>query len=569
MMRLLRNPVFLFLLACVPVLRAYLAPADYPFAPAAGEPGSTAIAHDDPAFVGWATGFSSLVYGTDVDVAWQTPSRALGPSMAQVGDVVSLGRGGMISLTFLHPIRDGNGADFAVFENGFGPTFLELAWVEVSTDGIHFVRFPNYSATAFPVPGYGGIDPEKLHGYASKYELGYGTPFDLEHLAGAHADVLAGTDPFSDAYREHLLANFPHLDLNAINHVRVVDIIGDGNARSAARDPDGNGYAIYDMYPTSGSAGVDLEAVGVLNQVDPRGLSQGIAFDPIPNQRLVTGSIDLTATADSGLPVTFTVLEGPAFVSGNQLTFTGKGRVTVQARQPGNAVFAPALPETRSFIIADEIQHIFFEPVSHQLVGAPYVQLSAYASSGLPVYMEVFDGPPQASVGIVDQRFTPGPEPGPVTIRAFQPGDAAFAPAEDVFMTFAILDPSDPDAPLTFAAYAAAKGLSGNPSIDADRDGASDGIEFALAGDPLDSGIRALPPVAVTGPELELVLATDLRAKAPVSIRSSGNLVDWTRAVPRIVSQETGSRNDRPVRIMTLRIQKTSMHQFWRIEVDL
>lgn len=565
--------LFFTCLACLllgaAALHGYIKPSDYPFAPAAGEPGSTAIAMDDPAFVGWATGFSSLVYGSDVDESWQTPSRALGPAAGSVNDVVSLGRGGQITLTFLHPIRDGTGPDFAVFENGFGATFLELAWVEVSTDGVHFVRFPNYSATAFPVVGYGSIDPEKLHGYASKYELGYGTPFDLEHLAEAYADVLAGTDPFSDAYRQQLLDNFPELDLSAINHVRLIDIVGDGNAQSAARDPDGNGYPIYDMYPTAGSAGVDVEAVGVLNQVDPQGLPQEIAFDPIPNQRLDAGSVALTASASSGLPVVFSVLEGPAVVSGNQLSFAGKGPVSVQARQPGDSSYAPALPVTRSFVIADNVQHIFFEPVPNQLVGATGVQLRAYASSGLPVYLQVFDGPPQAAVGIVDQLFTAGPDAGSITIRAFQPGDTAYAPADEVFIRFTILDPSDPAAPVSFAGYATANGLSGNPAADTDRDGGSDGLEFALAGDPQDPGVRVGVPFTFTGSEGELVLSTDLSANAAVSIHTSNNLTDWTRAVPRIVDQSTGTRNGRPVRQMTLRIQKTSMHQFWRIEVGL
>ena len=58
----------------------------------------------------------------------------------------------MATVTFASPIYNGEGPDFAVFENGFDiddeydPTgvlhFLELAFVEVSSDGENFFRFP-------------------------------------------------------------------------------------------------------------------------------------------------------------------------------------------------------------------------------------------------------------------------------------------------------------------------------------------------------------------------------------------------------------------------------------------
>ena len=65
---------------------------------------------------------------------------------------VSLGDGGIATVQFQNPIRDGEGFDFVVFENGFfnppGETslaFIELAFVEVSSDGIHFFRFNTVS----------------------------------------------------------------------------------------------------------------------------------------------------------------------------------------------------------------------------------------------------------------------------------------------------------------------------------------------------------------------------------------------------------------------------------------
>ncbi len=53
----------------------------------------------------------------------------------------------------------------------------------------------------------------------------------------------------------------------------------------------------------------------------------------------------LVATASSGLPVTFKVTAGAATVSGNMLTLTGLGAVTVEAAQAGSNSFAPAISD--------------------------------------------------------------------------------------------------------------------------------------------------------------------------------------------------------------------------------
>jgi hypothetical protein len=49
--------------------------------------------------------------------------------------------------------------------------------------------------------------------------------------------------------------------------------------------------------------------------------------------------------------VSYTVLSGPATVSGNVLTITGAGSVTVQASQAGNTLYLPATPVSRTFTV--------------------------------------------------------------------------------------------------------------------------------------------------------------------------------------------------------------------------
>lgn len=224
-----------------------------PFAPPAGQVGSTAIANTSPLFVEWANGFQNLARGP-LDIAnpgggvasFGTGSEALGPADANPSHVVSLGDAGQITLSFAEPIANGPGADFAVFENGFADNFLELAFVEVSTNGSDFSRFAAVSLTPTitQVGGFGSLDATNLDNLAGKYRGGFGTPFDLSQLAGLS----------------------PSVDVNNIRFVRVVDVVGSINPTLGTRDSLNN--LINDPYPTAfASGGFDLDGVGVLNVV--------------------------------------------------------------------------------------------------------------------------------------------------------------------------------------------------------------------------------------------------------------------------------------------------------------
>ncbi len=231
-----------------------------PFAPAAGQPGSTAIAYNDPSIVGWATSVSSLVRGPQ-NIAnpggplasFGAAADALGPAGTSTTTVLSLGDGGSITLGFAQPITNGPGADFAVFENGLSDNFLELAFVEVSSDRTNFFRFPSVSLTpaGTQVGGFGALDTTNLYDLAGKYRVGFGTPFDLAELAGVS----------------------PLLDVNNVQAVRVVDVVGTIDPQFATHDSQGN--IVKDPYPTAfASGGFDLDGVGVIHQApEPTGWS--------------------------------------------------------------------------------------------------------------------------------------------------------------------------------------------------------------------------------------------------------------------------------------------------------
>lgn len=233
---------------------------DAQFAPIVGFPGTTAIPGDSSAFVAWASGCTihrGLRCIAVPDSGYATvgdSSSAIGP--AGQNGVVSLGDSGIAILTFPNPIVDGPGFDFAVFENGFdvGPpslslAFLELAFVEVSSDGVRYVRFPCIDNVQDTIQNNSvPMDGSRLNNIAGKYIYDYGTPFDLNELIDS-----------------------PGLDVNNILYVKIIDVIGSIDSVYGTRDS--RGHIINDPYPTNfASSGFDLDAVGVINQKAVNGI---------------------------------------------------------------------------------------------------------------------------------------------------------------------------------------------------------------------------------------------------------------------------------------------------------
>lgn len=247
------------------------------FAPAAGQPGSTAIHMDSSVFVGWATncevvrGYQNIENPSLGYASHGHDTIAIGPATGNTGAVVSLGDGGTATLTFAHPITNGNGPDFAVFENGLNDTFLEIGFVEVSSDGSTFVRFPAISEiqTDTQIGGFGSVDCRYIHNFAGKYRVGFGTPFDLEDLIDSVG-----------------------IDINAITHVRIVDVIGSIDPLYATYDSQGT--IVNNLHSTPfATGGFDLDAVGVINfaTLSVEELNSTIAVYPNPATNVLNVSV--------------------------------------------------------------------------------------------------------------------------------------------------------------------------------------------------------------------------------------------------------------------------------------
>ncbi|MEM9883274.1 MAG: PEP-CTERM sorting domain-containing protein [Planctomycetota bacterium] len=259
----------------------------------------------NPIFVGWASGYTAYhpsdVIGpysqNGIATGFADPTKTLGPVTGSNVDIASLGDmhvdeldayaadpfaggPGELVLTFDTAITNGPGVDFAAFENGFvsnystgagsvrGQMFAELGFVEVSTDGVHFARFPsqflNYPdgvpgtadslidldgdpSTAPTNAAYLTQDVSNLYNlvgkHANAYGTSYGTPFDLDDLL---------TDP---------LVTDGLVDPDEIHYVKIVDIPGNGHFTDSLGNP------IFDAWVTWGSGGLDFEALGVIHQV--------------------------------------------------------------------------------------------------------------------------------------------------------------------------------------------------------------------------------------------------------------------------------------------------------------
>ena len=197
--------------------------------------------------------------------------------------------------------------------------------------------------------------------------------------------------------------------------------------------------------------------------------SQTINFTQPTAHTFGDAPFPLVATGGgSGNPVTFTVTSGPATVSGNTLTITGAGSVSVRASQAGNADYNAALNVTRTFAVAQAAQTISFTNPGPRTFGdAPFALLATGGGSGNPVTFAVTAGPATVSGNTLTITGA-----GSVTVRASQAGNVNYSAAVDVDQTFSVAKASQTisfgalgaktfgDAPFTVSATG---GASGNP----------------------------------------------------------------------------------------------------------
>src|SRR5207245_226751 len=159
--------------------------------------------------------------------------------------------------------------------------------------------------------------------------------------------------------------------------------------------------------------------------------SQTIAFAALTNHTFGDTPLAVTATASSGLPVTFAA-SGACSVADGTVTLLHAEVCTITASQAGDATYLPASDVSQTFTIVRAGQTIAFALLPDRTLGDPPFSVIATTSSGLPASFAA-SGNCTIAAGIVTP--TSG---GSCTVTASQGGGADYEPAPDVSRVFAI-----------------------------------------------------------------------------------------------------------------------------------
>jgi hypothetical protein len=210
---------------------------------------------------------------------------------------------------------------------------------------------------------------------------------------------------------------------------------------------------------------------------------QTISFAPLGLKVYGNAPFSVSATASSGLAVTFTAA-GNCSIAGNSVTITGAGSCALTALQNGDANYNPATPVTQSFTIAKAPQTITFAARANKTYGDPEFVVQATSSSGLLVgftatgnctVRSVVGSPPFSFVSFIVSLTGAGS----CALTALQSGDANYNPAPSVTQAFTI---SPKPASVTPAAKSKTYG-DGDPPLTGSLSGflTADGVSAAYS----------------------------------------------------------------------------------------
>jgi hypothetical protein len=135
-------------------------------------------------------------------------------------------------------------------------------------------------------------------------------------------------------------------------------VSGNATVSGSTLTPTGPGAIVV----RASQAGNDIFAATStdVNFGTPQKAAQSINFAAVSDIPVTSGPITLQATSSSGLPITYSLVSGPATLNGNVLTLTrASGAVVVRASQAGNDSYNPAAEVTRTFNVRAVGQQVF------------------------------------------------------------------------------------------------------------------------------------------------------------------------------------------------------------------
>jgi hypothetical protein len=160
---------------------------------------------------------------------------------------------------------------------------------------------------------------------------------------------------------------------------------------------------------------------------------QTITFEPIGDKNYGDAPFEVTASASSGLPVSFTA-SGGCSVSGSTATIFEAGSCTITAHQPGNASYSPAEDVSHTFAISkaaaslsvESAQFIYDGSERNVTVSSSPAGLSGvfvtFTLNGAPVVgLPVNAGVYQVNATLNNPNYSAAPATGTLTIAAIDP----------------------------------------------------------------------------------------------------------------------------------------------------
>ena len=151
-----------------------------------------------------------------------------------------------------------------------------------------------------------------------------------------------------------------------------------------------------------------------------------LAFVPIATQVFGASPFAVSASSASSGTVTYSVVSGPATISGSTVTVTGVGTVTLEADQLASGNYAAATATT-NFTVTPAVPTLVFTPIGTQPFGAPPFTVSASSASSGPITYSVVSGPATISGSTVTLTGS-----GSVVLAANQAASGNYAAATAV-----------------------------------------------------------------------------------------------------------------------------------------
>ncbi|MCF0074303.1 T9SS type A sorting domain-containing protein [Dyadobacter sp. CY261] len=167
-------------------------------------------------------------------------------------------------------------------------------------------------------------------------------------------------------------------------------------------------------------------------------VTQGITFPAIPLKPFQTPDFSPGASANSGLPVTYSSGDpAVATIIGDKIHIVGTGSSAITASQAGNDNFHAATNVTQVLTVSKAAQNITFAPIPAKTTGAASFSPGATASSGLAI---TYTSSNKAVATIVSQKINIVGV-GTSTITASQAGNSSYNAAPNAAQVLTVKSP--------------------------------------------------------------------------------------------------------------------------------